>query len=261
MLLDPHRDIQAKTGPKRFWTTREERVLRENYTEHGAERCAELLPGRTMGAVHQHAQKLGLKGKQFANREFRQRWTTSEQIDAVIRRAYQGEPQRHHIAKLAQTVGRPRWWVSKRASQLGIVAPRFKELPWTQAEVELAENNAHKHPQTIARMLKRHGFKRSPTAIIVKLKRLGAMRDDPDHYTARGLAELFGVDAKGVTRWIEKGWLQAKHRGTDRKDVQGGDMWWIHRKHVRRFVIENASAVDFHKVDKFWLVDLLAGYT
>lgn len=248
-----------KTGPKRFWTTREEKILRENYTERGAEACAELLPGRSVGAVHQHAQKLDLKGRAFVNLGFRQRWETSDHIDAVIRRAYQGEPKKHLIAKTAQIVCRPRWWVSKRASQLGIVAPRFKEPAWTPEEIELIDGNAHKHPQTIARILKRAGYQRSPTAVTVKLKRIGAVREDPDHYTARGLAIVFGIDVKSVTRWIESGWLKAGRRGTDRSQAQGGDMWWIRRKDVRRFVIGNVAAVDFRKVDKFWLVDLLTG--
>jgi len=261
MLLDPYRDIQAKAGSKRFWTTREEKVLRENYAEHGAEHCATLLPGRPIGAVYQHAHKMGLKGKHHTNPDFRKRWTTSEQIDAVIRRAYQAsEPKRDLIAKTAQAVGRPRWWVSKRAQALGIVAPRFKEPPWTQAEIDLAEAHAHKHLATIRRILKRHGFSRTETAIKVKLVRLGAMREDPNHYTAHGLAKLFGIDVKSVTRWIETGRLNAKRRGTDRGDKQGGDMWWIHRKQVRRFVAENVAAVDFRKVDKFWLVDLLVGF-
>lgn len=68
-----------------------------------------------------------------------------------------------------------------------------------------------------------------------------------------------GVDAKVVTGWITKGWLKAQRRGTDRTEAQGGDQWWIHRRDVRTFIIQNAAAVDLRKiVDKEWFVDLLA---
>jgi hypothetical protein len=61
-----------------------------------------------------------------------------------------------------------------------------------------------------------------------------------------------------VTGWVNKGWLRAARRGTERTPQQGGDEHWIHMRDVRRFVIDNVAAVDFRKVDKFWLVDLLA---
>lgn len=33
--------------------------------------------------------------------------------------------------------------------------------------------------------------------------------------------------------------------------------WSVREHHLRRFVIENVALIDFRKVDKFWLVDLL----
>jgi hypothetical protein len=102
-------------------------------------------------------------------------------------------------------------------------------------------------------------FVRTETAIAVRLKRIGASTEDPDHYTARGLAALFGVDTKVVTGWIEKGWLIAQRRGTARTDQQGGDQWWIHRDQVRRFVTESVAVIDVRKLDKVWFVELLAG--
>ena len=112
------------------------------------------------------------------------------------------------------------------------------------------------------RHLKAKGYSRTETAVIVKLKRLHIPRGRNaalDHYTAQGLAKLFAVDSHVVGAWIKKGWLKAKRRGTDRVAAQGGDEWWIHRRNVRAFVIDNVAAIDIRKVEKFWFVELLAG--
>ena len=55
------------------------------------------------------------------------RWASSESIDAQIRHVYQSAPRKNAVNALAERIQRPRWWVSKRARQLGLVAPRFKE--------------------------------------------------------------------------------------------------------------------------------------
>lgn len=259
-IIDPAAlALAALAGIKtrKEWTNREEKVLREHFPAGGVPACLPLLPGRTESSIYQHAAKLRLKS-QKQTRE-RQRWITNEYIDAAIRHVYQSDKLHTGVVtKLAKTLGRPTWWVKKRATALGLSTPRFKEPPWTPAEIELLEANAHKHPDRIRLIFKRRGFTRSTTAIVVKMKRLECDRTDHDHFTASALSKLFGVDAKVVTGWIAKGWLKAKRRGTDRVEVQGGDMWWIHRRDVRAFVIDNVAAVDIRKVDKFWFVDLLA---
>lgn len=240
-----------------FWTTREIALLKEHYPSVGVSGCLPILPGREVGAIYQKAAGLGIPAPRTPDRP-RHRWTTTDHIDAAIQRVYETKPDKNAVNQLARAVMRPRWWVSKRASTLGFVAPRFKEPPWSEAEKEILHANAYKGPSAIRRALARRGFKRSETAIIVQRKRLGCFTEDPNHYTATGLAGLFGVDAKTVTRWIEKGWLSAGRRGTERTPLQGGDQWWIHRRDVRAFVIDSVAVIDIRKVDKYWLVDLLA---
>lgn len=250
---------EPRRGSRRFWTTREEKLLGEHYPQGGVEACLSHLPGRSAAAIYNHAGGLSLQAPTAQKHDFRrQRWTSSDQIDAVIRRVYQRTPTKGDIDALAIAVTRPRWWVTKRASKLGLLAPRFKEPGWTDAERTIVCDNYHRAPRTIQRMLQRAGFVRTETAITVMGKRLGATREDPHHLTAHGLATLMGVDGKTVTGWIARGLLKARRRGTSRTAEQGGDQHWIHLRDARAFIIDNAAVVDIRKVDKFWFIDLLA---
>lgn len=246
---------EIRSGGRRFWTGREEKILRETYPTGGLPACLPLLSGRTAKSIYLRAGQMGLH---VENREQRRRepWTTNEHIDAAIRRAYGQKPSRGDITKLAHAVMRPRWWVTKRAQQLGICPPRFKPLEWSPEEREIIAAKATNSPKSIRKFLQSRGYDRTETAILVQLKRMGMSRvdDNPDLYSCRSLAELMGVDQHTVGRWIEKGWLRATRTGTGRTVS-----WNIHRKHVRTFVIENVAAVDIRKVDKWWFVDMLAG--
>lgn len=251
---------EPRQGPRRFWTTREIAILKATYPEGGLPACLPLLPGRSATTIYQQAANQGLKSPIWAKGGTkRQTYGQDDRIDALIRRVYQGPVTLGQVNQLARTLGRPRHWVQTRARALGVVVPRFKEPPWSEAEIEIAADNAHLCLRVIAKKLKAAGFRRTETAIHVKLKRLSACREDPNHYTARGLAELMGVDGGTVSRWIEKGWLKARRRGTGRTDAQGGDQWWIARGSVKRFIVDNVAAVDLRKVEKHWFVDLLAG--
>lgn len=254
-LLDCNPVVGAqRSGPRRFWTGREEKLLRLHYPQGGVSACLAVLPGRTASSIYNRAGILGLRKPARDGRVHeRQAWQSSEQIDAIIRRTYQKTPARQDVQHCAATVGRPRWWVSKRAQKLGLVAPRFKQPAWCEAEIDIITELAHRQPKAIQKALRRAGFTRSETAIIVKLKRIGADRTDPLHLNANQLATVMGVDRKTVGAWITKGWLKAKRREASALD----DFWSIHRRDIRRFIVDNVAAVDLRKVDKFWFVDLL----
>jgi hypothetical protein len=249
-----------KRGARRAWTNKEIATLKAVYPASGISGCIPALPGRSATSIYQHAAAEGLRAPRGKSGAERQRWTSSPQVDAIITRAYQGTPTKGDIKSLARTANRPLWWICKRAAKLGLSRPRFKEPRWADAEMEFVASNAHKDADAIARMLKRRGFNRTATAVSVKLKRLGTptgKNADLNHYTANQLAGLFGVDRKGVGAWIAKGWLTADRRGTARVAEQGGDEYWIHRRAVRKFIIENIAAIDVRKVEKFWFVELL----
>jgi len=255
-LLDANPMVgEARKGTRRFWTGREEKILREYYSQGGPSLCLQYLPGRSLSSIYNRAGQLGLRvpnadGKVYA----RQVWKSSEALDAIIVRTFQTRPDKGAVMQLAQTIGRPRWWVSKRAAKLGLVAPRFKEPAWSEAEIEIICEHAHRNLGTLRKMLKRAGYERTETAIAVKLKRLGADRTDPNHLNANQLSVVMGVDRKTVAGWVARGLLKATRRAASDKD----DFWSIHRRDIRRFVIDNVAAVDLRKVDKFWFIDLMA---
>jgi hypothetical protein len=230
-----------------FWTTPELAIIREHYPTGGVPACAERLPGRTVGAIHQQARKMGLFAPKGGTP--RPAYGSSEFIDAQICRVYTGKPTKGAIRDLAKRIGRPRHWVSRRAAALGMALPRFRDQPWSEQELAILENATHLRPEAIRARLKKAGFTRTINAITVKRKRLG-LRLDREEVSANELAVLMGVDRKTVSYWIDKGWLRAKKRGPI-FDIRPSD--------VRDFVIDFTHVVDIRKCDKFWLVDLLAG--
>lgn len=245
--------------PMRYhWTTTEIAVVKTHYSVGGVDACLALLPNRTSSGVYQQAAKLGLRAPGVVTVR-RKHHSTNEQIDAEIRRVYTSSPTRSSVSNLAASLDRPRWWVSKRAQQLGIVAPRFKESAWTSDELAIVESNATKRLETIQRAMKRAGYDRTCTAIKLQIKRKHIEHVDEDNLTARGLAVVMGIDSKTIARWIEHEGLTARRRGTDRTAAQGGDMWQINRRTFRLWLKDHAQCVDLRKVDKFAFFDLIFG--
>jgi len=185
------------------------------------------------------------------------RWRLTSEITERIRKVFRTSTGNGEVRDLACHLGIPRWRISRWAVALGVVETRSKEPDWSEKEIAILERWGHLTIERIQGKLRREGFGRSLVAIVLKRKRL-RIPANFEEYTANGLAECFGVDIKTITRWIDKGLLKAGRRGTDRLEQQGGDMWWIKPGDVRRFVVVHTVVIDFRKVDKFWLVDLLA---
>lgn len=192
--------------------------------------------------------------------EMRTKYYFTPDMDNLITRTYRGvQPiagRTPVVRLLAKSLDIPCWKISRRARDIGAYEPRIKEPKWSDAELKILESNARKQPEVIQRHLKKHGFKRSITGIILKRKRMRYLKN-LEGYTSRQIAEAFGIDDHCITRWIKKGYLKAERRGTLRTEIQGGDMWYIKEKNIKKFIIENIGIIDIRKVEKFWFVDIL----
>jgi hypothetical protein len=245
------------------WTAQEDQVLRTRWVVGGYAAVREYLPRRTYAAIVTRASTLRLRAPAHV-RKRPQRYFTTEHIDRAIRDGYLAATgDKAEIRRLAERVGRPRWWVSRRALELGLRQPTKREPPWTDAELELLESLAHHSVEVIRRKMAVKGFRRSTTAIAVKVKREGISlresREISGIYSATGLARLLGVDAKTVTRWIQVEGLPATKAGTDRTEAQGGDEYRIKARALRTWIGDNATRIDLRKVSRDWFIDLMMG--
>ena len=184
------------------------------------------------------------------------KYLVTPEAHEAIRRAYQGETGNGEIRELAKALGLPRWKITKHAIDQGWITRSKKEPDWTERELGILERSAHRSPAIIQRHLARVGFHRSELGIVLKRKRMRFLQN-LDGHSGRAVAECFGVDEHCVTRWISLGYLKAKQRGTKRTTIQGGDIYYIKDEWIREFVVNTVSEIDFRKVDKYWLVDLL----
>lgn len=260
-LLDANPIVgEQKTGGRRFWTTRELKVIREDYPLGGLAACLPQLPGRSSTSIYQRALEMGIK-RIDAEGKPREKpsYPPTPALDQAIRDLYRDGPTNEGLKSLCRLTGRPRRWFTDRAAVLGLVTPRFKEERWSAAELAILDEKAHLHPGSIRAALRKAGFARSIAGILMQLKRRGWQRGKADgHYSQTMLAECFGVSRDTLQRWAERHGLRVdRERGLYSGKTHDGAEWSVRERHLRAFVIANIALIDIRKVDKFWLVDLL----
>lgn len=187
------------------------------------------------------------------------KWIATETIDTMLRRIYSERLDRPSseilsVREYAARIGWPHFALKERARKLGLA--RTKEHPWSPAELRILQQYAWMCDERIRLKLKARGFHRTETAIQLKLGRIRAKQNLP-YYTARSLSECFGTDMHVITRWIRLGYLKARRRETARTEAQGGDLWLIHERDVRQFLLSHPAEYDLRKVEKFWFLDLI----
>ncbi len=189
------------------------------------------------------------------------KYNLSDRELKVIKDLYDGTPSRLNV--IMHRLGRkyPRTYVRRIARTLELAR---HTKPWTKREEDyLLENCPRMGLKALRRGLERlSGIKRTETAIRLKQKRLGIQIDCEDGFSLRGLMLLLYRDQENhypIHRWVSKGWLRGRRRGTLRTKAQGGDEWYFDTDAVRNFIIAHPEEIDQRMVDFPAFIKLLAG--
>lgn len=237
-----------------WWSEAEIHAIRALYPHGGAEAVHQAIPHRTLAAIRAKArtERIRCSKPSTLGKRFERVWLISESIDGAIREAYSRAKRKGDIAAAAARIGRPAWWVQKRAAQLGITRTCRTRLDcWTQPELDILEHWRMATLKVIASKLRSAGYKRTQAAVAIQLKRRNIDRNNPDLFTTGQLADLFGVNAKTISDWIDRRGLLAKRTGSGPTAPQ-----LVSRSNLRAWVKRNQQFVDLRKVDQpvFWEV-------
>ena len=192
----------------------------------------------------------------------RKKYYLTEDELRIVRDHYDGSTLKINKILRILNAGGPkysRWYIRRVAANNGWA--RKKERYWTAKEEEwLSERYPKKGMVALQNGLKKinGGFLRTRTAIVLKIKRLHINKRS-NGLTMRMMEDLLGCDHHKIERWMALGLLEAKRKGTDRKETQGGDMWHFEPKRIREFVINHPDQIDIRRVEPISFIHLVAG--
>jgi hypothetical protein len=245
-------------GKPNWWTTSEDRILRQLYPTQGAEAAAAALPGRTMRAIYVRARAQGMTAPRKSRAGLpRVRWEDTPEMDAALRANLLECITVLDARHLADNLGRPLYWMRRRARQLGLPMPMHQRREWERDELRLLQELAHLPAGEIKRELRKAGYIRSAGGIALRLRRTGIDRSDPDTHTTGDLAQLMGVASSTVMTWVQSHGLAAKPRRTDAGGQ--GHRLQVRRHDLKKWLRKNPGRVDLRKVDAPWFLDLTLG--
>lgn len=241
----------------RAWLTTELAVLRQHYTTGGAKAVQALLPHRTLSGIRAKAAAEGVPGlrKNTLGKRFARLYPQRDDIDMMIREGYIHATQKGDCKRLAERIGRPAWWVQRRAATMGLTRTNRTRLDaWQPAELAVVEEYAKGKLEVIVAKLRKAGFTRTPTAVAIILKRRQIDRTDPDVWSATQLGPLLGVNPATVADWIDRRGLKASKLG------QGvTNRFMVHRRELRRWIAGNHNYIDPRRVDWAWFCEIVFG--
>ena len=241
------------------WTEDELDIVRRHYPTGGVQACLAHLPHRTVNAVRNTAtRKLGIIRTQYRTRRTPD---IPADIDDHISAAWPllgttDSEGRVTIVRLADRLGISDSFLRRRATHLGLVSPRRRQPSWTRAEDRLLRTVPLHHLERCAEIFRENGYNRSPGAIATRAERLKISKlARRKTMTASDVARILGVGRTTVTTWCITGYLKAGQLNTGHRRQRS--FWAIEPADLRAFIINNLERIDFRKVDRFAIVDLL----
>jgi hypothetical protein len=176
-------------------------------------------------------------------------WTSEEEM--IVRRDYKGTDKSAEL--IAAKLGVSFHAVKNKAQQLGINPVLGR---WTRHEEEMLEDMAGKYsPNVIAQKMRR-----SPNAIVVRMKRLHLSRARDGWYTKKDACVILGVDDHWIQRRIDDGKLKATYHIPGCKPKQRcGYMWHITKDDLKDFIRRYPEELTGRNLDVVQFVEVLAG--
>lgn len=242
-------------GGRLTWSREELDILTAHYRQGGALACGRYLPHRPPNTIHARAARLGIR--RLSGYHFQP--PSDARTDAAITQLYaKGAPPPGAMRDLCLRLQRPRQWVRAQAVRLGVIR-HTRGRNWTAPEDAILKDREGKGPRTMQKALIAAGYTdRSEPAIYERCRKLAisGIVDRAGHYGADEIARLLGQDIRVVSRWLNSGKLkgQAKREASGRVTA-------YHVKHqaLRTFLIDYPLEWTPARVDRFWLIDILAG--
>jgi hypothetical protein len=183
------------------------------------------------------------------------KYVFTPEMDKELHHTYRiNTDSKPRVINLANKFNMPRWSLYQRALKVGAVTTSHQKKKWEKEEVSILKHYARYEPQTIKKKLEKAGFQRSIASIVLKRKRMRFL-SNLTGMSACLCAAFLGVDLHWVLKYIRSGLLKAEKI---RQDSQGKVNYYIREKNLREFIINNPGLIDLRKVEKYYLIELLA---
>jgi transposase-like protein len=186
------------------------------------------------------------------------------EMEARIVELYTPPYVRGAIAAQARDWGCSTASVCHRARGLGLspMAQQGGYPRWTPEEIRLLRQMPTLTHREASHALAKAGYSRTMESVMnFRLRDGWRSRVERDEmavgYSAKGLANLLGVDATTVLRWIRQGLLKAtREEGTEKRCA----FYRVQPKHLYDFLTQYVHYWEPAKVDKYWLMDVLTAF-
>jgi hypothetical protein len=234
-------------------------LIRARYPTEGARPLAREL-NQSVRNIRSTARRLGVRRLEDGTWTAPKRHAWTEEEDRIIRQQWpEVYRKRRSAQQVADQLGVTLNQVRCRAARLGVSVIKTCERFWTEEEDDYLYENAYLGLHALQKRFRRKGWPRTRAAIGNRLARLQLRTrgENVNHYSARGAAQLLGVSANTIMRWIRHGWLRAQPRTKGQTRFATPVEWLIQPGQLSRFIQEHTAQVDLSCADKYWLVDLL----
>ncbi len=184
------------------------------------------------------------------------KYNVTEAIDKKIKAVYENGTGNGELRELADNLKWPRGILYLHAKKMGYVKRAYighDWKAWSQEEKDLVEKTGHYSVIQVRRKLQKLGYNRTDAAIH-RMRAITRAVHNRAGMSCNELSICMGLDNRSIRQLIDSGRIKAKRLiGYEGPTAA----YHILPEDIKRYILDNLPAVDFTKIDKYWLVDLL----